>query len=212
MERWAGAAEEPVEENANRTAAGSQRQVDAFGGAEARHGCGDRVRPLAIAFAVLAAKRPSFAIGGLLVVDPFAFYHYVGPTTLTLPKAALIGFVVGLAMRRVTLRPIVGQTPRALLEGLCAIVATTALSGIDAYFVAPYIRELLKAVSYLVLFVAAFVGFAADPEEEPIWWALVTVTAVVSVMALGEEFGGAHSYVAIGGRAVVRIAGPARGP
>ena len=161
---------------------------------------------------MLAARRPSYAIGGLLIIDPFAYYHFVGPTTITLPKAALIGFLAGLAFRRISLWPIFERTPRALVVGLCAIIIATALSGLDAYFMAPVIRELLKAIAYLALFVSAYLAFAADPEEEPIWWALITVTLVVAVLALAEEFVGAKSYALIGGHAVARIAGPLEGP
>jgi O-antigen ligase len=160
----------------------------------------------------VTVRRPAYGVAGLILLDPFALYRYVGPTTLTLPKAALIGLLIGLAFRRVDLRPLTDRAARPLLYGALAIVAATALSGVEADFVAPVVRETSKALEYLFAFAGVVLALSDDRDERPVWTACIAIALVVSALALREEFTGAQSYVAIGARVVARIAGPLEGP
>ena len=80
-----------------------------------------------VAVAVLTWLRPIYGLAALLVLDPFDFSSAAGPTTLTLPKAALVGFLIALAVRRTPLSPLWGASVRPILIGAVAIVAATAL-------------------------------------------------------------------------------------
>jgi O-antigen ligase len=157
-------------------------------------------------------RRPAYGVAGLILLDPFALYRYVGPTTLTLPKAALIGLLIGLAFRRVDVRPLTNRAARPLFYGALAIVAATALSGVDADFLPPVVRETSKALEYLFAFGGAVLALSDDRDEGPVWTACIAVAILVSGLALREEFAGAQSHVAIGALLVPRIAGPLEGP
>ena len=165
-----------------------------------------------IAAGIVTARRPAWGVALLIVVDPFALYRYVGPTTLTLPKVALIGFIAGLFVRGVPFAPLMDRTARPLLAGALAILAANALSALQADFLAPVVRETLKALEYLVVFAGALVAFSADPDERPIWLAVCASTLAVVLLAIPQEFWGAPSVVAVGGHVVPRIAGPLEGP
>src|SRR5947209_1232383 len=55
--------------------------------------------------ALIAVRRPIYAVALLIVVQPFAIYGDVWITTITLPKATLLGVLLGLATHREWLRP-----------------------------------------------------------------------------------------------------------
>jgi O-antigen ligase len=167
---------------------------------------------VAIGVGSLTVRRPAYGVAALILLDPFALYRYVGPTTLTLPKAALIGLLIGLALRGVDVQPLTNRAARPLLWGALAILATTALSGIDADFLAPVVRETSKALEYLFAFGGVVVALSDDRDERPLWAACIAVALAVCALALREEFAGAQSHIALGARVVARIAGPLEGP
>jgi O-antigen ligase len=162
--------------------------------------------------AVLAARRPAYGVAALIVLVPFAYYRYVGDTTLTLSKVALLANVVGLiAGRRTTLAL---RRPAAVLFLACgaAVVAATALSIVGAAERAPVLRETLKAIEYLLLFATVIVASDADPGERPIRIACSLVVAVVAALAIAQEWTGAPSALLFEGHVVPRVAGPLEGP
>jgi O-antigen ligase len=165
-----------------------------------------------VAIALLAARRPSFGVAILILLVPFALYRDVGSTTVTLPKVALLANVAGLAAGRRDLRPLRG--PAAMLFLICgALVAlATALSIAHAAYRAPALRETLKALEYLALFAAVVVAASADPDERPIRSAFTLALAVVSILALVQEFVGAPSGIWFANHPIPRIAGPLEGP
>lgn len=165
-----------------------------------------------VAFIALAWRRPAWGLGAYLVLEPFELARAIGPTTLSLPKAALVGMIVGLLLRRAPLRMLHASALRPLLGGALAIVILTAVTLLPATFVDPVFRETLKAVEYLALLVVGIVAFDAEPDERTIWRALGASVAIVSVLAIVQEFTVAPSGFFVGSRVVARIAGPLDGP
>lgn len=166
-----------------------------------------------IAFVIGARFRPALAIAGLILVDPFALYHHVGPTTVTLPKLALAATALGFIWRRTPLA-ILGDR-RAYLVALAAIavVAATAASIAQAAYPLEAVRQVFKAAEYLGIFLVALVGFSNDPDERLVVWTCIVAGAIVAVAALAQEAGAAPSaFWGAGHHAVARIAGPLEGP
>jgi hypothetical protein len=162
--------------------------------------------------AVLAQRRPSYAIAALVAVVPFALYRDVGHTTITLSKVALLGAIVGLALRRADVRCVLDPTARGLVIAGLGVIAATALSIAHADFREPALRETLKACEYLTLFATVVVAARADAAQTPVRFAFAASVAVVAVLALAQEFGGAPSGLWYADHAIPRIAGPLEGP
>jgi putative inorganic carbon (HCO3(-)) transporter len=168
---------------------------------------------VAIVVAVMTYRRPAYGIAALLLLDPFDYSHALGPTTITFPKVALLGFIAGLVARRTPLRPLPAPGVRAIGVGALAIVGATALAATQADFPTPALREVLKALEYAALFGATLVAFASDGEERVVDAALIAVTLVVALGALTQALNGtAPSALYLGGRVIPRIAGPLEGP
>jgi O-antigen ligase len=167
---------------------------------------------LLIASALLTLRRPLYGLALLVVLDPFDWSKAVGPTTLSLPKAALLGFLLALALRRTPLAPLWGVAVRPILLGATAILIATALAASQADYLAPALRETAKAAEYLAAFAGAVVAFAADPDERVAAYAVAAGASLVAVLALGQEWTGAPSALVFGGRTFPRIAGPLEGP
>jgi O-antigen ligase len=162
--------------------------------------------------AVLAQRRPSYAIAALVAVVPFALYRDVGHTTITLSKVALLGAIVGLALRRADVRCVLDPTARGLVIAGLGVIAATALSIAHADFREPALRETLKACEYLTLFATVVVAARSDAAQTPVRFAFAASVAVVAVLALAQEFGGAPSGLWYADHAIPRIAGPLEGP
>lgn len=162
--------------------------------------------------AVLAARRPAFAVAALIALDVFDLHRDVGVTTLTLPKMALIGTLAGLCVRRPSVRVLTERAALALLIGGALVTAATALSIAQAEYPLEAVRQTLKALEFLVLFATVVVAMRADPDECCVRNALAVTVAIVSAAALSQEFGSAPSVLLYGHEIVRRIAGPLEGP
>ncbi len=167
---------------------------------------------VALALALATRRKPAIAIAAFIVTGPFDLARALGPTTLTLPKAVLIGAIFGLALRRAPMRPLGSRAARPLVCGAIAIVAATALSAIPATYIDATARETLKALEYFATFVCACVAFAEDPDEALLWNAVGAAALLVCIPALVQDFTTAPSGIVLHGRTVPRIAGPLEGP
>lgn len=169
-----------------------------------------------VLIAVVTRRRPVLGVAALIVVDPFAFYRDVGDTTLTLPKAALAGLLVGLFSRADAyrcLRAVVrSRRARPLLLSAALVALATALSIGQAEHRLPAVRETLKSLEYLVLFVCVIVAARIDWREDVVRIALAAALGAVTLAALSQEVLGAPSGFWFFNHPIPRIAGPLEGP
>lgn len=167
---------------------------------------------LFVAAALLTMRRASYGAIALILADPFALTRYVGATTVTIPKAVLLGVLIGLcayAGNAARLR----EYPALRLTLAFAVVAVaTALTIPQALHAEPALRETVKALFYLAFFVAAYLCFRIDGDSEAAGTAFAVVTIAVALTALAQEFANAPSALCIGAFVVPRIAGVLEGP
>jgi O-antigen ligase len=143
---------------------------------------------------------------------PVAFAHEALGTAVTLPKAVLIGVLVGLTTYRGALRSLRKPPAPLLLTALAFYCAATALTTAGAAHRGIAIRETLKVVEYGVVFVAAFLCRSLDADDAPPLVAVGVAAIAVSLSALAQEAFGAPSGLYIGSAIVPRIAGLLEGP
>jgi len=166
----------------------------------------------AIVVGALTRRRPALGVAALLVLAPFDFARYVGPTTITTLKAGLVGMLVALAFSRPDLAAFRTAPVRVMLLAFAATLLAIALSALDAQHLGAVVREAFKQGEYLLLFVGAVAAFAADPDDRPFWRMLEFVAALVCLSALAEYVVGAHSGLVAHGQSIPRIAGALEGP
>jgi O-antigen ligase len=165
-----------------------------------------------IATIALVAKRASYGIAALILTQPFLFSHYVGDTTVTLPKVVLLGVLVGLGAQPewrdvLRVRPV-----RAILIAAAAYAGVVAVSIAVAAHRGAAVRETMKWIEYVVLFWVVCVAYRRDRDDSVLVWTWVATTLLVTVLALGQELIGSPWGVSISGEVVPRIAGPLEGP
>ncbi len=165
-----------------------------------------------VAVAILTWLRPIYGLGALLVLDPFDLTRATGPTTVTLPKAALVGLLLALALRRPPLRALWSAPVRPIAIGAVAILCATALAATQADYPGPALREIAKSAEYLAAFAGAVLAFSADADERFFAYALAAAAALVALPALAQEWTGAPSVLMLHGQVFPRVAGPLEGP
>jgi O-antigen ligase len=148
----------------------------------------------------------------LILTMPLAFAHDALGTTVTLPKAVLIGVLVGLTTYRGVLASLRKPPAPLLLGALIFYSIATALTIGGAPLHGVAIRETLKVVEYGALFVAAYFCRYLDDRDAPVLAAVAIAAIVVSASALAQEVLGAPSGLYIGSVVVPRVAGLLEGP
>jgi O-antigen ligase len=167
---------------------------------------------VAIGVGALTFRRPALGVGVLLFCAPFAEARYAFGTSITLPKAALLGFIVALIVHRTSLRVFAERPVRAVLLGFAAVLAAIALSLLHALHHDAVAREFAKWLEYAVTFAAVAAGFAADPDDRPVWTALIAIAFFQVAESIGQLLFGASAGVFIAGRPVPRVSGSLEGP
>jgi O-antigen ligase len=160
----------------------------------------------------LTVRRPAYGVAALIVLAPLEPVRYIGPTTMTLLKAGLLGLLVTVAIRRPDFSALHTGVVRAVVATFLGIELATGLSATHAEFYGPVIREAAKTLEYAALFLGAVIAYARDPDDRPFWLALQIVTVIVCSTALAQYVVGANSGIFIGDRGVPRIAGVLEGP
>ena len=165
-----------------------------------------------LAVGLLAYRRPSLGVGALILCAPFADARYVLGTSITVPKVALIGFVIGLIVHRASVRVLREKPVCALLLAFAGILAAIVLSALHATHEDVVARELLKWIEYTAVFAAVVVGYAYDSDDRPIWKALIAIAFFEAAVAASELLFGVQSGLWIHGQKVPRVAGTLEGP
>ena len=162
--------------------------------------------------ALLTRRRPGFGAAALLAITPFAGAHAIWGTTITGPKVALLGVIVGLSGTAGVWKPLVRKPVLVLVLALGAVAIANLLTLPVAAHRVEVVRETLKWVEYLALFCTVVIAYAADPAANTVRLALFVSILVAAASALSEIFTGAHSGMWIGNAAVPRLAGVLEGP
>lgn len=165
-----------------------------------------------IATFVLVRRRTASAWAILILTDPFALAVPVGPTTLTLPKVALLGAILALAVQRVPLRPLRDARFWALGGALVLFVASMALSSVRATYHGAALRETLKAVEYLLLFGVGVLAYGLDPDLPLLRAVLSWITILVSATAIAQFWYGSTESIYLAGHTLARVGGALEGP
>jgi O-antigen ligase len=167
---------------------------------------------LALAVGLLAYRRPALGVGALILCAPFAEARYIFGTSITVSKAALIGFVIALIVHRTSVRVLTEKPVRALLLGFALLLTAIVFSALHAQHLDAVARELLKWVEYTAVFVAVVVGFAYDPDDRPVWTALIAIGLFEVAASVYELLFGAASGVVVAAHNFPRVAGTLEGP
>ena len=165
-----------------------------------------------VASALLTARRPAYGLAALFAVTPIAFAHDLIATTVTLPKAVLVGVLLSLTTYGGSLTLLRRYPAPLLLAALAAFFVATALTLGGAAARGPALRETFKVVEYAGFFVAAYLCYAFDREDALPVGAFAASAIVVAISALAQEFVGAPSGLYIGNAIVPRVAGLLEGP
>ena len=168
---------------------------------------------IGIAAAVITLRRPQWSMGLIAFAIPFAFYRDALGTTITLEKVIVIGVAVGLVLRGAPFVPASSSARRILIGGL-VVLGAIVISGEQATFVWPVVREALKQIEYLVMFWCA-ASLVIDRGEDTRWLegGVAAAVLVVAFDAVRQAFfGGAPSGVWVNNQALPRVAGPLEGP
>jgi len=160
----------------------------------------------------LTLRRPALGIGALILCLPFAEARYLFGTSVTIPKAAFVGFVVALLVQRPALTVLRDRTAGMIVAAFACVLAAIAVSASAALHPGPVVREFAKYAEYGVTFVAVAVAFSNDPDDRPIWTALIGIAIAESLYGLAQLLIGAPSGMVVRGNILPRIAGSLEGP
>lgn len=161
---------------------------------------------------LLTMRRPAYGVCALVAVQPFAYYQDVFDTTVTLPKVALFGVLLGVLVYRDAFAPLAERAPRRLLLAGIFVLLATLLSYAQASYHEPVVRESLKALEYVLLFCVGVAAFRLDPDRRALRYAFLITAIAVAILALAQEVIGAPSALLLNGHPTPRIAGPLEGP
>ncbi len=164
------------------------------------------------AVALMTMRRPVHGVCILLIVQPFAFYQSVEATTITLPKVALVGVLLGIAAYRDAFAPVGAKVPWRILTAGMFVLAATIVSLAHAAYHGPVLRETLKTLEYIVLFCVVVAAYRLEPNRSSVRTAILATTIAVALLALAQEVLGAPSAMLLNGHTIPRIAGPLEGP
>jgi O-antigen ligase len=160
----------------------------------------------------VTTRRAAYGACALVLVTPFALYRTLFATDVTLPKAVLLGVLVGLTAYPGSARLLLRRPMPLLLGAIAFYLVATILSAFGAAHLDLALREIFKVVEYGLFFAAAYLCYRVDPDAALVVEALAAVTITVSLTALVQELIGAPSGLYVGRAIVPRIAGVLEGP
>lgn len=161
----------------------------------------------------LAFRRSPWIAAALAFAVPFAAYRDIGHTTITIEKCIAFGAAAGLLLGGAPLWVRSLGARRIFYVGT-AVLATIALSSLNATYHGNVAREFLKQAEYLVLLWCA-ATFTERIARSQVYFigGVVASTLIVSTLAVSQAvIGGAPSGVWVNGHPLPRVAGPLEGP
>jgi len=173
---------------------------------------------IAVAAAWLAWRRAWMAPAIVVVTAPFAWYHQLGPTEISISKAAFVGVLIGIAIalardplrRRRAMWAL--RSNQAVLP-LAALVVWSALSALWAGTPDDAIRDALKVLWYAGVFALTIVSIEEPGDGLKVVTAMFCAAAVVGIDGAWQHLTSAPAgFVAPGGEVLGRIAGTLEGP
>ena len=173
---------------------------------------------IAVVAGVLAYRATWTAAASLAATAPFAWYHAVGPTQITVSKAAFVGAIFGLAVAAAQ-RPQMRADVARALRGDIAPFALVAFAMLALASVAwsvgkpDAIRDAFKWVWYAGAFCVTAVSVRSTADAMRVAAVLFISSAVVGFDGLWQSFTGAPDvFKAADGSLVPRIASTLEGP
>ncbi|GAC1596488.1 MAG: hypothetical protein NVS3B28_28030 [Candidatus Velthaea sp.] len=164
-----------------------------------------------LASVTLAYARPIGALVLLAASAPFALTRYVGHTTLTTFKVALVGTLVGLAPALLHALRQSRVWPRVFIVSLAALLCATAATIAVAAYPSVALRETFKVAEYALVALVAF-AIASSTRDDRFFSASVAAIVVLVVLDALRDFVHPQSGFYVGEFAVVRLAGHLEGP
>jgi hypothetical protein len=173
---------------------------------------------IAIIAGVLAYRATWTAAASLAATAPFAWYQSLGPTLITVSKAAFVGAIVGLAVAA-ALRPQVRADFARALRGDIAPLALIAFALLALASIgwsvgkADAVRDSFKWLWYAGAFCVTAVSVRSTADAMRVAAVLFVSSAVVGLDGLWQSFTGAPDvFKAADGSLVPRIASTLEGP
>ena len=173
---------------------------------------------LAIVAGVLAYRATWTAGASLAATAPFAWYHALGPTLVTVSKAAFVGSLAGLLIAALV-RPQVRAQFRSALRGDIAPSVLVAFAVLAVASIAwsgnrpDAVRDALKWLWYAGAFCVTAVAVRSSADAMKVASVLFIASAVVGLDGLWQSFTGAPDvFKAADGTLVPRIASTLEGP
>ncbi len=173
---------------------------------------------IAVLACVLARWRSWTAPAAVVITAPFAWYHALGPTEITVSKAAFIGAVSGIALaclgdvqrRDAVLR---GLRANPVLLPLVALAAWSALSIAWSTVPADAARDALKWWWYAGVFALTVAALEEPDDRGRVLMALFAAAFVAGAYGMYQSLHAPPAgFVAPNGQVVGRIAGTLEGP
>ncbi|HUA10124.1 MAG TPA: O-antigen ligase family protein [Candidatus Acidoferrales bacterium] len=162
--------------------------------------------------ALAAARRPALGIAALILLTPFAAEHSILGTTISAPKVALLGAIVGISSVPSRWAVLIRRPAAGIAVAFCILVAANALTLAGATHRAEVLREALKWTEYLLYFCTVYAAYVAQPSSRILRTAFFLTIFLVTAGALSEILTGASWGIWVGGKPLPRIAGVLEGP
>ena len=167
--------------------------------------------------AAAAARRIWIAPAAVAATAPFAWYHTLGPTEITVSKAALVGAVIGAAIhwsRNAERRAEAAEVFRShralwLLAAFALLSAASAAWAIDG---SDAVRDALKWAWYAAAFALAAACTYRREDAEPVAWTICATSIVVAAVGVWQATTSAPSSFSDSGAVIARLTATLEGP
>jgi O-antigen ligase/polysaccharide polymerase Wzy-like membrane protein len=172
---------------------------------------------LAGVVAALTFRRAWLGPASIVATAPFAWYHQMGPTELTVNKAAFVGAAAGVLLGLIADRARLERAIFALKSspGVMAFIGFAAFSGLSVLWAGSTTdaaRDALRWAWYAGTFALTVVAVEDSRDRLKVAVTLFAAAAVVGVYGLWQNATVAPAAFVAGGNVIGRIASTIEGP